>query len=243
MADEFTPTLNLTKPEINASPDTWGNKTNTNWDKVDADAAATDAAVTALQARCTALEAEAAKASFVGEIRMWSGTIADISNIPGGVWKLCDGSNGTHDLRDRFIIGAGNAYPPAATGGAASWAGRAASTELYGLRAAPHQLNWAEMPKHRHYGTTGQAGAHTHLVRNIVLANEGAGIQGGSSLNSGYGDREAEWAGQHGHDFVTDEQGADGAHDHALPDLSHDHSVSVPTLPPYYALAFIRRMS
>ena len=37
-----------------------------------------------------------------GVIAMWSGTIA---TIPSG-WALCNGSNGTPDLRDRFIIGA-----------------------------------------------------------------------------------------------------------------------------------------
>lgn len=37
-----------------------------------------------------------------GAILMWSGTI---SNIPSG-WVLCDGTNGTPDLRDRFVVGA-----------------------------------------------------------------------------------------------------------------------------------------
>jgi len=41
--------------------------------------------------------------SFVsGMIMMWSGSIA---SIPSG-WVLCNGSNGTPDLRDRFIVGA-----------------------------------------------------------------------------------------------------------------------------------------
>jgi len=38
----------------------------------------------------------------VGGIIMWSGTIA---NIPSG-YALCNGSNGTPDLRNRFIVGA-----------------------------------------------------------------------------------------------------------------------------------------
>ena len=49
-----------------------------------------------------------------GIIVMWSGTIG---NIPAG-WALCDGSNGTPDLRDRFIVGAGNSYAVGAAGGA-----------------------------------------------------------------------------------------------------------------------------
>jgi len=39
----------------------------------------------------------------VGGIIMWSGTVA---NIPTG-WNLCDGTNGTPDLRNRFIVGVG----------------------------------------------------------------------------------------------------------------------------------------
>jgi len=45
---------------------------------------------------------------------LWYGAIV---NIPPG-WALCDGNNGTPDLRDRFIVGAGNSYAVGATGGA-----------------------------------------------------------------------------------------------------------------------------
>ena len=40
----------------------------------------------------------------LGGIIMWSGAI---SAIPTG-WSLCDGSNGTPDLRNRFVMGATN---------------------------------------------------------------------------------------------------------------------------------------
>jgi len=54
-----------------------------------------------------------AQAFTTGMIIMWSGAI---SNIPSG-WVLCDGNNNTPNLRDRFIVGAGNSYAVAATGG------------------------------------------------------------------------------------------------------------------------------
>lgn len=51
-----------------------------------------------------------------GVISIWSGPIA---LIPAG-WALCDGTAGTPDLRDRFVIGAGGSHVPDATGGSAT---------------------------------------------------------------------------------------------------------------------------
>jgi len=51
---------------------------------------------------------------FPGLICEWSGSIV---SIPDG-WALCDGNNGTPDLRDKFVVGAGSTYAPDATGGA-----------------------------------------------------------------------------------------------------------------------------
>ena len=48
-----------------------------------------------------------------GGIVMWSGAI---NAIPTG-YQLCNGTNGTPDLRDRFIVGAGSAYSIGDTGG------------------------------------------------------------------------------------------------------------------------------
>ena len=73
-----------------------------------------------------------------GGIIMWSGAIAD---IPAD-WALCDGvertrSDGTKvtppDLRDRFVVGAGNGYAVATMGGEAT-----------------HVLTIDEMPSHNH---------------------------------------------------------------------------------------------
>lgn len=50
-----------------------------------------------------------------GMIMLWSGTIA---TIPSG-WVLCNGANGTPDLRDRFVVGAGSTYAVTSTGGSA----------------------------------------------------------------------------------------------------------------------------
>ena len=49
-----------------------------------------------------------------GVIVMWSGAV---NNIPTG-WRLCNGQNGTPDLRDRFVVGVGNNYSVGENGGA-----------------------------------------------------------------------------------------------------------------------------
>ena len=46
-----------------------------------------------------------------GIIVMWSG-----ATVPEG-WALCDGQNGTPDLRNRFVLGAGGGYGIGTTGG------------------------------------------------------------------------------------------------------------------------------
>ena len=57
---------------------------------------------------------DAVKRAFrKGMIQLWSGAIAD---IPSG-WALCDGTNGTPNLQNNFVVGAGDSYVVDATGG------------------------------------------------------------------------------------------------------------------------------
>lgn len=55
-------------------------------------------------------------AVFTGMILMWSGAA---NQIPTG-WVLCNGQNRTPDLRNRFLVGAGDKYSVGNTGGADS---------------------------------------------------------------------------------------------------------------------------
>ena len=48
-----------------------------------------------------------------GAIVLWSGSIG---SIPAG-WYLCDGTNGTPNLKNSFIVGAGDVYPVSGAGG------------------------------------------------------------------------------------------------------------------------------
>ena len=102
-----------------------------------------------------------------GAIMMWSGAIA---NIPTG-WALCNGQNGTPDLRGRFIVSATYGdditfdgedynYPIGTTGG---------KNEV--------KLTVGQMPKHNHNTsssvsdgsvTSSSDGDHTHKVSSFL---------------------------------------------------------------------------
>ena len=69
----------------------------------------------ALLSRGAGLSPEWGAAFVTGMIMLWSGSIA---SVPSG-WALCNGSNGTPDLRNRFVVGAGSTYAVNGTGGSA----------------------------------------------------------------------------------------------------------------------------
>ena len=73
-------------------------------------------ASTAAGARANLDVAQAVYSVPAGGIIIWSGSQA---SIPTG-WLLCNGSSGTPDLRDRFVVGAGSSYAAFATGGSAN---------------------------------------------------------------------------------------------------------------------------
>jgi hypothetical protein len=61
----------------------------------------------------TAIATATAALVPAGMIMIWSGSVG---SIPAG-WTLCNGSNSTPDLRDKFVIGAGSTYAVGGTGG------------------------------------------------------------------------------------------------------------------------------
>jgi hypothetical protein len=74
-----------------------------------------------------------------GMIVLWSGASTD---IPSG-WVLCDGTNGTPDLRDRFIVGGGGALPatgsfPFTTDGASGGTPEVTAGSLVVANLPPH---------------------------------------------------------------------------------------------------------
>ncbi|MEO9964877.1 MAG: hypothetical protein ABJF11_03760 [Reichenbachiella sp.] len=149
-----------------------------------------------------------------GGIIMWYGSIA---SVPTG-WALCNGSNGTPDLRDRFIVGAGSSYSPQSTGGSNSVT-----------------LSLAQIPSHNHgKGSlyTSSAGSHRHStkINNLGLDHKGSATE----LGRGQDQTNAQvyysdYAGTHSH-VVNGSTASSGS------GTSHENR------PPYFALAFIMKL-
>jgi hypothetical protein len=101
-----------------------------------------------------------------GMIMMWSGSMAEIG--VGGLagWALCDGANGTPDLRDRMVLGAGNKVPGTKNANASL------TTDLGGAFTPVIQgtaLALSQIPSHAHtqqgtFSTGYVSSDHTHAV-------------------------------------------------------------------------------
>jgi hypothetical protein len=144
-----------------------------------------------------------------GLICMWHGLL---SAIPAG-WVLCDGQNGTPDLRDRFVKGAAAEANPGATGGAA--------THQHAAHPS-HTHNYTQVPNHVHVqraqGGTSANTSGTHLMTSSAT--------GGSLRDSGQSTQNPT-----GGVATATTEGPSAS-------LTHD---SVNHEPPYYAVAFIMK--
>ncbi len=171
----------------------------------------------------------------MGGIIMWSGVVAA---IPAG-WFLCDGTNGTPNLVNRFIVGSTDLYAHLATGGSVDHThtvtNPAAGAHTHALTVATHILVEAELPAHKHGNgvTCATSNVFNHSTTPAVPTT-------GKSI-----DENGATGGTEGY---TTTIGSGTAHGHtgstADSDGSHTHTTSVDTvsnLPPYFALAYIMK--
>lgn len=96
-----------------------------------------------------------------GVIMMWSGSN---NSIPSG-FVLCNGSNGTPDLRNRFIVGSGSSYSTGNTGGANSVT-----------------LSISQMPSHNHSASSSVSDpGHSHSFKGAT-GSSGSGTSSRDSV-------------------------------------------------------------
>ena len=147
----------------------------------------------------------------VGSIVAFNGA----GTIPSN-WAICDGSNGTPDLRDRFIKGVGTASEVGQTGG---------QKEI--------TLSAAQLPSHRHSVTLTPTDWFVMSKTNTLV--EEVFDKGGSSNFCLY------TGGDGGANYNTIGS-VSGNTDYAGTTVS-DKGETVKTEPPYYTLIFIQRVS
>ncbi|WP_342323016.1 hypothetical protein AAEY27_00465 [Kosakonia sp. BYX6] len=144
-----------------------------------------------------------------GLISMFSGDV-----IPDG-WALCNGSNGTPDLRDRFIVMAGSKYK--GKGGGATTTD---STTITGkVTIGSTKLTVAQIPSHSHTAKTVSA---TTLLATIAGGVVNVALKT-ADANSG-------------------STGGGEGHTHSATFSSNAHTHTIDVTPPYYALAFIMKL-
>lgn len=164
-----------------------------------------------------------------GIIAIWSGSQA---SIPTG-WLLCDGTNGTLDLRNKFIVGAGSTYNVGDTGGVDTVT-----------------LSVAQMPSHTHTvaGTTAAGGVHSHSVNDPTHSHSYSIVVNGGGATSSPG-----VPGAGNNVGVAQNTGASVTGISIVAGGAHQHSISGTTTsigsgtahenrPPYYALCYISKI-
>ena len=146
-----------------------------------------------------------------GMILLWNGTS---SSIPAG-FVACNGSNGTPDLQDCFVLGAGGILP---TSGGSTNTGSAGSHDHTGATGG-YVLTEADMP------TAGGAQLPFTFI-NLGQASGGSGT--GSVLVTG----------SSAHSNIAFTGAANNSHTHSISvDGTHIHT----NLPPYQALFYIMK--
>jgi hypothetical protein len=187
-----------------------------------------------------------------GGIILWSGAA---NAIPTG-WVLCDGQNSTPDLRNRFVVGAGDAYAVDATGGSAdatlvSHTHGSGNLGTGNAGSHSHSGNTNNTGDHSHSGNTNNTGDHAH--RWGTDDADGAGGTGNPDANGGQAWRAwTDTQGAHSHNINTNNSGSHSHNINTNNTGDHSHNVSGDTassgssatganLPPYYALCYIMK--
>ena len=160
-----------------------------------------------------------------GVITMWYGSIA---SIPSG-WYLCDGTNSTPDLRDRFIVGAGSTYGVSATGGSAN------ATLVSHNHSASSSFSGSALAGHSHTATDS---GHYHTVNGATYINGLGPASSGANLST---PGVISTSNASANISVSSVSAGTPAGSVSTSISTEGSSATNANLPPYYALAYIMK--
>ncbi|WP_175658290.1 hypothetical protein [Burkholderia vietnamiensis] len=100
-----------------------------------------------------------------------------IASTWGSSWALCNGQNGTPNLTDKFVIGAGGSYVPGATGGTTSYTLSIANMPVHnhGIYDPGHSHGVSD-PGHAH-GVYDPGHSHSYITKSATLPQSGDSTQ------------------------------------------------------------------
>jgi len=145
---------------------------------------------------------------------MYSGLAGNIGSGVWVGWAICNGANGTPDLRNRFIMAGGGAIAYGAGGNKGLVTPAGAGDHKHTIDA--HVLLETEIPSHLHgvdITSAGESVDHTHSINITANTNE-KGSHDHSYTRPGSGARWA--AGSNGGASESVNTGADGLHTHSV---------------------------
>lgn len=177
----------------------------------------------------------------VGCILVWSGALSAVGVGVLAHYALCDGRNGTPNLVDKFVYGAGNLAVNTA-GGSATVTGVTGfdGSHSHGGASGTTVLTVAQLPPHKHILNDP---GHNHDM--FTMATAGAGHSAVSGSSGGTLDSAFRMANAFTGITMNDVGSGDG-HFHTIgADGFHQHTISISggNLPPFLALAFIMRIT
>ena len=156
-----------------------------------------------------------------GGIIMWSGST---SNIPSG-WVLCNGNNSTPDLRNRFVIGAGDDFNVGSTGG---------SRDAVLVSHDHTATTSAQSADHTHGGTTDNNNrGHKHDINNLgtqSASHSHSGNSGNQNASHSHNASASNANANHSHNGNTGNQNSSHSHsgNTSNPTSNHRHGYSKP---------------
>lgn len=213
-----------------------------------------------------AITADQSNKLNIGSIILYSGPVNSVGTGIWANWHLCDGGGGTPDLRDRFVVGAGNLASKVVNSKARATTNESPMAGSHTHPISAEALTIAQLPSHAHgsgtlagilTGSSGLGGTHAHILTCCSVVDATKTVfrpllqRAGNAVNAS---TDTEPNHSHSAGYVVDvntgssaNAGSGGTHTHTTTSRGeHQHSITSAELRdaiPYMAICYIMKIS